>query len=305
MYCSPSGNDMYKKHKTCFSKTALVRLADVWNQTNPMNKIRSYKNMNKSRLWGELNKKMADVCGANAAGKEACWSDNLYGTRPHAEVAKSLRPLSPSEWSKDKYTWLTNIDIEKVMEQYDWDVNKSYSYKFIGVFPIDFQVKTIFGRCLFEEFCSLDITKLYSKGIKYVGMITNLDKHTQSGSHWTSLFMCIDPKVPAFGAYYYDSVASVPPKEISEFVEMVKKQVATYNKWGKEFQVKYNKMQHQRGNTECGVFSIDYQIRWITALQNNINTKFEDVTNIPKLTDSYIHKFRDVYFRPFQKRVKG
>lgn len=304
MYCSPSGIDMYKKHKTCFTKSALVRLAEAWNTSHPTNKIRSYKQKSKQSLWDELNTKMSDTCGKNNVAKEACWADNLYGARPHAEVAKRLRPLKPKEWSENEYTWLTNYDIEAVMKQYDWDTNKSYKYKFIGVFPIDFQARTAIGQCLFEEFCSLNIVSMYKKGIRYLGFITNLDKHNEPGSHWTSMFICIDPKLPAFGAYYYDSVAAVPPKEISVFVDTIKKQVATFSK-GAEFKVKYNNMRHQRGSSECGVFSIDYQIRWIESLLRKRKTSFEDVTQMAKLNDNYIHKFRDVYFRPNQKRVKA
>lgn len=298
MFCSPTGNQMYSKHRTCFSKEALVRLAEAWNDTNPTNKIRSYKKRSKMDLWGEINDKMAHICGRDSPSKEACWADNLHGTRPAKEVAKSLRPIKPSEWKEDEYTWLTNYDIEAVMNQYDFDVHPRYSYKFLGVFPIDFQAKTAMGQCLFQEFCALDILRMYKRGIKYIGMITNLDKHHESGSHWTSLFICIDPKSPAFGAYYYDSVASVPPREIVNFIETVKSQVSNTG----QFRVKYNKMRHQKGNTECGVFSIDYQIRWITALLKNKNTTFEDVTALPQLTDSYIHKYRNIYFRPYQQR---
>jgi hypothetical protein len=69
-------------------------------------------------------------------------------------------------------------------------------YQFLGVYPIDFEGKDEFGECLFKEMCSLNIVKLYEKGIRYIGLITNLDKHNQSGSHWTSLFVCIDPSKP-------------------------------------------------------------------------------------------------------------
>lgn len=255
-------------------------------------------------LWQEINDKMADICGRNSPGKEACWADNLHGMRPSKEVAKSLRPIKPAEWNKNEYTWLTNYDIEAVMNQYDYDTHHKFSYKFLGVFPIDFESKSAMGQCLFQEFCALDIPRMYKRGIKYVGMITNLDKHNESGSHWTSLFICIDPVSPAFGAYYYDSVAATPPREIVHFIDTVKKQVSEIHIRGHrhEFRVKYNKMRHQKGNTECGIFSIDYQIRWLTGLIKNKNFNFEDVTMLPQINDSYIHKFRNIYFRPYQQR---
>jgi hypothetical protein len=157
---------------------------------------------------------------------------------------------------------------------------------------------------LFTEFCNLNVAALWRRGIRYIGMITNLDKHNQSGSHWTSFFACIDPKLPCFGAYYYDSVASMPPAEIVKFIETLKTQVRSIPGGSdKPFLVKYNKMRHQRGNTECGVFSIDYQIRWIEGLYKDSSIKFENVAHIPKIDDAYIHKFRDVYFRPYRKKA--
>lgn len=300
MYCSPSGQEVYKKDKTCFTKAALMRLADTWNTSHPNDVIRPSKMRDKATLWQALRVKMASMCD-----NEACWADTLHGHHPSAEVARSLRPIKPKEWDKNSHTWLTNFDIEAVMKQYDFDTHPKYKYKFIGVFPIDFQAKTLMGQCLYREFCSLDIGKLYKQGIRYVGMITNLDKHTESGSHWTSLFICIDPSLPCFGAYYYDSVASSPPPEINVFLESVKYQVMKLpGAAQKTFIIKHNNIQHQRGNTECGVFSIDYQVRWITSLYKRKKTTFADIVNIPTLNDATIHTHRSVYYRPFhQKKV--
>lgn len=302
-YCSPRGNDIYTRDKTCFTKDALIRLAEAWNAQYP-DKIRSYKRLSKRDLWANINLKMSSIC-TDAHSKEACWVDNLEGKNPSKEVARTMRPVTPDEWKKNEYTWLTNYDIEDVMSQYDYAQHPHYKYKFLGVFPIDFQARTMFGTCLFKEFCSLDITRFWKKGIRYLGMITNLDKHNQSGSHWTSLFICIDPQSSCFGAYYYDSVATTPPMEIVKFMDTLKEQVQHIpGGANKQFIVKYNKMRHQRGNTECGIFSIDYQIRWITALQKNPHTKFEDIAHNPRINDAYIHQFRKVYFRPFLKKSR-
>lgn len=302
MYCSPTGASIYKQDKTCFTREALIRLVEAWNETNPSQEICSYKNATKMKLWSELRNRMSHICLGD--GMEACWVDNLQGTRPSKEIAKSLRPLKPSTWRTNEYTWLTNYDIENVMAQYDIAQDPNFKYKFLGVFPIDFEKKTMFGQCLFEEFCSLDIVKLYKKGVRFVGMITNLDKHDQRGSHWTSLFMCIDPTLPSFGAYYYDSVGSVPPDEISAFIHNVKRQVAEIP--GADvtrFNIDYNKIRHQRGNTECGVFSLTFQIRWLMQLQLNERVTFDKIVNKKEMNDASVHQLRDHFFRPFQKKV--
>lgn len=301
MYCSPSGKENYKKDKTCFSRDALVRLIEAWNSSYPTKKISSYKSASKTQLWSALNQRMSHIC--NGDDKESCWVDNLQGTRPSKEVSKNLRPLKPKSWNTNEYAWLTNYDIEAVMKQYSIDEDPSYKYKFIGVFPIDFESKTHFGQCLFEEFCSLSIPKLYRQGIRYIGLVTNLDKHDERGSHWTSLFICIDPQLPSYGGYYYDSTAAYPPEEIVAFIQNVKKQVLTIpNGDSRPFAFEYNKIRHQRGNSECGVFSIYYQIRWLQLLRDNPDTTFATVVGKKDINDTTVHQLRNVLFRPFHKK---
>jgi hypothetical protein len=295
-YCSPIGEKHYDKDKSCFSQAALYRLVKVWNDTYPAHKIVGIHKKSKKEIWNELNKRMSSHCTGN--GKESCWVDKLAAAKKDPEVVKMLRPVKPTEWYKKPYAWLSNYDIEAVMEQYQED--PSYEYQFLGVYPIDFEGKDTFGQCLFKEFCALNIVKLADKGIKFVGLITNLDKHDQSGSHWTSLFACIDPEKPCFGAYYYDSVSRTPPPEITQFMNKLKTQaldIATRKNINKEFRIDYNENRHQYGNSECGVFSMSYQIRWLDRLHKKPKTVFEDIEKV-KLNDTKIHKLRNILFRP-------
>jgi hypothetical protein len=308
-YCSPSREKTYEKDKTCFSKEALVRLVDAWNDAHPETAIRGYTRMSKKALWEELNGRMSKLC--KGSGREWCWVDKLQKAKSSPEVAKSLRPQRPREWYQKPYAWLSNFDIEAVMRQYQDD--KDNRYRFLGVYPLDFAAKDMFGTCLFREICALDITKfMKDKGkVRGVGMITNLDYHDQDGSHWTSLFMCVDPRLPSFGAYYYDSVApSKPPAEIEQFMQAAKAQAEAFAKSipGCEnavFRIDHNKKRHQYGNSECGLFSMAYQIRWIDKLRNHAaTTTFDNVAHV-KLTDDVVHKLRDILFRPNTKAVVG
>lgn len=295
MYCSPKHQSTYEKDKTCFTKDALIRLVQAWNKGHADDKIQNATGMSKRKMWQELNKRMKSRCGE---GQEWCWVDRLEGSAPPKEVVKALRPAQPKEWKNKPYTWLTNYDIEDVMEQYDYSFDPSYKYKFLGVFPIDFEAKTMFGKCLFEEFCNLDIAKIRRKGIKYMGMVTNLDKHDEDGSHWTSLFVNMDTTSPSFGAYYYDSVANSPPSEVMKFMKSLKEQAARLpGADGKVFQVKWNKVRHQYKGTECGMFSMVYQIRWLTHLKDKTTTTFDEIVNVP-LRDEDVHKLRNSLFRP-------
>lgn len=293
--CSPLAEKNYNTNGSCFSKEALIKIALIWNKNNG-SKYGSIKNMaakTKEKLWAELNKKFQKSCN----GSESCWVDTLgQEARGATEVAKSLRPLQPREWKNKPYAWLSNYDIDAVMRQYQ-DVPE-YKYKFLGVFPIDFEKKTELGSCISDEICKLNIALLYKKGIRSIGMITNLDRHDQPGSHWTSLFFQIDPNLKSYGAYYYDSTSTKydkPPHEIASFVNNVKQQLIQLH-GPKNFRVDFNKIKHQYKNTECGVFSMVFQIRWLRKLVKNPDTVFEDVVGI-KMNDNDIHQIRDVVYR--------
>jgi hypothetical protein len=179
------------------------------------------------------------------------------------------------------------------MIQYEQD--PSNHFKFIGVFPIDLEVKDNVGKCIYSEICMLDIHKYYTDGVKYVGLITNLDKHDEPGSHWTSLFMCIDPHMSCFGAYYYDSVSHKPPSDVHRFMLRIKKEAEAKHP-GSKFKLQYNTHKEQYGNSECGMFSMLYQLRWMDALKKNPSVTFRKIME-EKYTDEVAFNLRSLLFR--------
>jgi hypothetical protein len=303
-YCSPlsiNNNTNKNSSKTCFSKESLIKLIEAWNTTNSNNKIKYKSKDSIKTLWNFLNNKLKGICDE---GKDWCWTGALKNMTSNSEIKneiknianKELIPEKPLEWMKNPKTWLSNYDIEEVMVQYEQ--NKQYKYKFIGVFPIDFTVKNKFGKCLYSELCSIDVLKYSKKGIKYLGIITNLDKHDQPGSHWTSTFIVIDPKIKSYGAYYYDSTARPIPSYMLNLLKEIKNQCNNLYP-DNNFNYIYNKKQHQRKNTECGVFSIVFQIRWLKFLKmNKNNASFDKVINDKDINDETMYSVRDKLFRP-------
>lgn len=292
--CSPTANSTFSKDRTCFDKAALIRLAESWNSTHKTDKITNIRKLSKKELWSQINRKMLAKC--KGEDKEACWVDNLVNNED--PVTKKLRPVSPDEWKKNPYTWLSNYDIEDAMFQYEDE--DSYKFKFIGVYPVDFATKAgIFGKCLYQETCDIDFKKLRKRGYKYAGMVINLDHHDQPGSHWTALFVVMDPSSPGYGAYYYDSVSRAPPKEVEEYMKLLKQKAQDADST-KEFKLEYNPYRHQFKNTECGIFSMSYLVRWLVLLQKNQNTTFEKVVKI-KIRDEDVHRLRRKFFRQKSK----
>jgi len=298
-YCSPDKIDHYKEYKSCFDKETLIRIADSWNRFHIKNQIMNTRKISHRKLWNEINDRFMPICGR---GKEVCWIDKL-NLKNESRIKSALRPEMPSEWVNNPHTWLTNFNIEDVMKQYE---NAYSNFKFLGVYPVDFrsQAYNTDNTCLYQETCSIDMKKDLEKGIQYIGMIVNLDKYNESGSHWVALFMCIDPNEKCFGTYFYDSYAGPPPTEVQDFMNDMEKQGNSFAKTLKvrrKFKNEYNHKRHQYGNSECGMFSMVFIVRWLSFLEKNNATTLTDIVS-PKITDEDVFKLRELFFRP---RVKG
>ena len=72
------------------------------------------------------------------------------------------------------------------MNQYE---DRFEDFLFLGPVPIDFDSKDSYGKCIIPEICKLNIKELTDDNIYKIGIIFNLDKHDQPGSHWVSLYI--------------------------------------------------------------------------------------------------------------------
>ena len=292
-----------------FSKASLIYLIDTWNKYKP-NKIEYKKTYSIAKLSILLNEKIKPICDDK---QYWCWTGAISKMATDAKTKElikliekeELRPEMPIEWYKNDREWLSNYDIEDVMMQYE--KGRQYKYAFLGVYPIDFSEEDKFGRCLYSQICSLDIKKYINKRIKHLGLITNLDKHNQGGSHWTSTFIIIDPKNKCYGAHYYDSNANSIPAYVRKFINNIKTRLlAIYP--NNKFRITYNTIKHQRKNTECGMFSMTHQIRWLNSILKyktlNLPNPYKEpdfikcITNNPNITDDNMNKSRNYLYRP-------
>lgn len=278
---------------SCFTTDSLKKIATHYNKKYE-EKIKITED--KRKLVEQIEDKLKDKCS-----DQTCWLRQEFVRGIRDETLKNtFRPKGPSN-SKE---WLSTTDIDKVMEQYQ-EKHKDFCY--LGTVPYDFEELPILG------FGKLDFEEMQTKGKNRIGMVINLDEHNQSGSHWVALYADLKKNQ----VYFFDSFGKAPGRRIRKFAtrlakHMYKKEfgeevakkfkyiVKGQNKKEKlggaikkklnQVDVRFNKIQHQFENTECGVYSMNFIIRLLNG------ETFDEITNdITK--DTRMNQCRDVYFR--------
>jgi hypothetical protein len=231
----------------------------------------------------EIHKLLANYL-SGLCNKESCWLKQKHEFGELDENFKdSFAPESPDEWKKNPNEWLSSIDIIKVMKQYE----KAYKcFDFIGPTPIDFDKKQLYGECVWEELCNFNLKQQITEGKTKIGIIFNTDPHNKPGEHWISMFI----NIKKGNIFFFDSVGRKAPPEIMRFVERIKMQGKQLNP---KINFKYDEnhpVEHQYGNTECGIYSIFFIVH---MLEDKLT---EHYLKTHVLKDKYMEKFRKIYF---------
>lgn len=277
-YCSPSRS--LKHDGSCLTLKELKMIAQDYNSSFPNNRIRL--NQTKQRLHEEIRQKLLNHCNKG----EHCWVEQKFLSSSTTEkLVTNFRPKKPQSWYKDRHTWLNTFDILDVMKQYE----KLYkNFAFMGVYPIDFQERypDDSARCIGKVFCDFHVKHLPNKITRF-GIVLNLDRHDQRGSHWVALYCNVNPKAPNYGIYYYDSVSVPPCKQVMSFMRKIAAQVEDVN-----FEVSHNKVQKQTKNSECGMFSMVFLTQMLKEKYN-----FQYICQNMRKDDD-INQIRDILYRP-------
>jgi len=214
---------------------------------------------------------------------EWCWTQQNFVKQIHdKEINTTFKPKKPRKWNTNKTEWLSTIDIENVIKQYE---KKYQNFRFIGAVPIDFDSTYGLGQCIINELCKINLQKLLLSKIFHIGIVFNLDKHNEDGSHWVSMFIDLKRN----GIYYFDSYGEKEPTEVKTLAERLLKQAKEMGKENMEYRV--NDIRHQYKNSECGIYSINFIVEMLKG------TKYEDYINT-KINDNDMNSKRDFYFSP-------
>ena len=263
---------------SCIPLELLIEMAKAYNKYHESDKSKQIKlNSKLDTLYPDDYKKYLLLEFKNIFdGDQKDWINSKYlelmseEHKDHLEN-KVFRPDGP----QGRFDWLSTIDINQVLYQYE---EKYPDFKFLGAVPRDFMDLDYlpFQKFNFENF--------ESEGYKRFGVIFNTDKSSGRGKHWISLFCDLDKGQ----IYFSDSMGTRQPKEVNEFMKIIEKYLIEVKKI-QEPDVRYNKTQHQKGNSECGVYSINFILRLLKG------KTFDHLTR-KRLTDNQVNKCRIKYF---------
>jgi hypothetical protein len=214
-FCSPIQNiNKNRVVNSCFDTNSIDEMVDLFNNSS-QNKINiSLSHKEKLKLLEFYLKDQAPCC------EEWCLLEAEALKPLKKKFEEYFRPIVPKKWNDNKRTWLNTLDIEAEMRLY---TNAYPEFEFLSVSPIDFDLRIRRGfseECVDQNLCSLNIRDKFTSGKKYIAAVFNLDRHNQSGSHWTAFFVSLK----LGESYYYDSVANFLPKEVVELINRISKQ---------------------------------------------------------------------------------
>ena len=309
MNCSPIVSNNRINNSTCYTPEIIERIKNAYNKSHSKEYYIPWSNP--EEIWRTLKSRLVNC------DKEDCWLSQLTDKRLKHEIKEIVfAPEHPPEWIKNPNEWLTDLDISRVMKQYE----KTYKdFKFIGPSPIDFDSKVERQEipwehpgagnptdkvCVWQELCHLSLSNLLHQGKTKIGIVFNLDRYNEPGSHWVSLY--IDLGEPNPFVFYFDSTGAKYPSEINVLITRILLQgralipsikIEKYSNLGKD---------HQKSNTECGMYSLFFLITMLTGKMDDGNNYgkmidldfdakialFKDAT----IPDKYVELYRDKYF---------
>lgn len=286
MICSPESKNSKISGKTvpnsCYTPDILLRIRDMYNNNNPNNKI---DGDDLHYIHTQLKQRIT------ACNSEDCWLNQLSDKDRKYLDGRVFAPSKPKMWKKNPNMWLSNYDILDVISQYETAYKH---FKFIGPTPIDFDTRLPEdnGKCVWNDLCGFSIKKHMDAGITKIGIIFNLDRHDQSGSHWVSMFIDIVSQT----IFYFDSAANETPPEIKAFVLRVKALGKEIHPMKTFSYIENYPNSHQNGNTECGMYSLFFLITMLVQNNKMSDRRKRSLFKSGKISDKKVEQFRSIYY---------
>lgn len=276
---------------SCIPLESLVHMAKAFNEENPESQIRMNDRYIKSKpdeykryLLKQFKIKL------KKCNDQICWTKQSFMNRLNDQIREDIQhnthlPEGPTTGNK----WLSTPNFA-VLKQLESVYN---DFKFLGALPSDFDklMKRNSNEKLglpymnmndFSHVENLQFKELYPKK-KKIGIIFNLDSSDQPGSHWVAMYSDFDKGQ----CYFFDSYGQEPFDEAKVLMGRIEEFMKSIGK--KNPVIDYCKQEHQRGGSECGVYSISFIRRML---------KGETIEQIDgkRVSDEKINVCRNVYF---------
>lgn len=269
--CAPNSNVNKAFDSTCLSASQIEEMRVAHNRKYP-NKIISQSTP--EQVHTQLKEAEAGRCNA-----ERCLVKEYLSPKV---VKEQFAPRKPKLWKKKPKAWLADSEIQDVMNQYE----KNSNFAFYGPSMIDYDFKYKTGKCECQALCKFSSAEHIQKGKPLVGVVFNLDKHNEKGSHWTALFLDLNESV----VMYFDSAGDPPPPEVKRLVTQMQETIPPGHTVPR---FTYNSMEHQKGTSECGMYSMYFLI---TSLRANSRAGIFKEFNDTRIPDAKVAELRNVYF---------
>ena len=289
MTCSPHSTHTKPANVdyTCYTPAILERIRTEYNKSHPSKE--HIRTTNPAKIWKELDARLSHC------SKEDCWLNQIHDDKLRKMIDRYMfAPDQPYEWKRNPTEWLSNYDILNVLEQYEL-VYKDF--EFIGPTPIDFDTRLDSAsnpynignekakhaesgkKCVWNDLCNFSLKdKIREKKTK-LGIIFNLDKHNQSGSHWVSMFIDIKRRF----LFFFDSAGGGIPDEVDKLIDRIQAQAKELKFHFKEYT--NDTHAHQKGNTECGVYSLFFIVTMLTGK----HTPTSKMMSLGKILELFLH----------------
>ena len=217
-------------------------------------------------------------------GSQKEWVNENFTKYMKMEIKEILeneifRPEGPEK----QFQWMSSLDMNAVLSQYE---NLHNDFKYLGSVPINFD------EIDFYNIKNINYDELEKEGKNRFAMIINNQRHDQGGQHWFSLFFDLKKG----DIFFVDSVGDKPMENVEKYVEKIKKYLKSKNK---KHNYKINNIQHQKKNSECGVYSMYFIIKFLES------GDFEKETS-KEIQDYDVNKIRKKLFTGQEKwNIKG
>ena len=259
MNCHPGKKKHSLSSTTCYPPATILEFKELWNAKHGPS--RAIRDTEPSAVYASLKQRLEGVCK-----NDRCWLKHLTSLRAH-DSAKFFAPLQgwtesaaaagSSSRKKSQSTWLSNVDIDNVLRQYE----EAYPhFAFLKSTTIDFDSASQYdsSKCVSDQHCNIQLDALRKRGKTKIATVINTDKEQNNGEHWFALFVDLDDQF----VFYFDSdPPSRKPTQITKFIERLVEQGRALTPRPVELAVHTNiGNAHQKTDTECGVYSLFFII---------------------------------------------